>query len=121
MDDWDISDETMAALRGERVTVTFDVAELVPGTYVYLDADDEVLAIGALDDDRHRGVPPALAEFLDNDDDDTDPNGKTIVGPPMTPRSPAPRPAGGDGNDDPDGRTTVGPLMRPRRPAPRRK
>lgn len=91
MDDWDMSDETMAALLGERITVTFNVAELVPGTYVYLDAEDEVLATGAMDDDQARGIPPALAEFHEDDDGKTDPGGNTIVGPLPVPRLPAPR------------------------------
>jgi hypothetical protein len=155
MDDWDISDEMMAALRGERITVTFNVAELVPGTYVYLDADDEIIAVGVLnddddndrwippapnnDDDDNRRVPPALDEFPDDGDDDQRrgvppiweglpedvddnmaPCDRTVVGPLMRPRTPAPRPIH-DYRNEPNRGTFVGPPMKPRRPAPRKK
>jgi hypothetical protein len=117
MDDWDIDDEMVG------ITVTFAIAELIPGTYVYLDADSEILATGALDDDnkdRRRKVPPARDGFPE--DDDIDSSGKTTVGPLMAPRTPAPLPRlsanDDDDDDDPDNRTTVGPLMKPRHPAP---
>jgi hypothetical protein len=107
--DWYIDDETIRALGGERLTITFDAAELVPGTYMYLDADDdEVIVRGAVlepeaepeakveIDDAESGVPPALLNFGDtdfddsDDDEDTDPDGRTFIGPLMAPREPGP-------------------------------
>lgn len=150
--DWEIDDETLRALGGERITITLDVAELVPGTYVYLDADDEVIMRGAILDakDIERGVPLARTDFgeEDFDEQDTDPDGRTIVGPLLTPRTPAsaktPEPARtmttkgspiqprlpvptpdqipneiDDDDDDIGGHTTMGPLIKPRRPAPK--
>lgn len=141
---WDMDDETLFANGGERLTITLGVAELVPGTYVYLDADDEIIMCGVLVDDE-QGVPPARTDFSENDD--TDPDGRTIIGPLLSPRSPAPafKPARTstlkgsaikprqpvptpdeirneiDDDDDIGGHTIMGPLMTPRRPAPRRK
>ena len=93
--DWNIDDETIRALGGERLTITLNVAELVPGTYVYLDADDEVIMRGAVlepeaeieTDDAESGVPPALPDF---DDRDTDPDGRTFIGFLIEPRAPGP-------------------------------
>lgn len=138
MDDWDISDDMMEALRGERITVTLSVAELVPGTYVYLDADDEVLAVGALDDDQHREVPPASDTFPEDDDDaatiidaprlfpdddlDNDLGSRTSLGLFMVSRAPAPKLTEiVDDDDDPDDHTMIGPMIAPRAPASRRK
>lgn len=148
--DWDIDDETLRALGGERLTITLDVAGLAPGTYVYLDADDEVIMRGAiLDAEDARGTPPARPDFGydDNefdDEKDTNPDGRTIVGPLMAPRGPAPIPARtattkgapiqprrpgpapdqirNEIDDDYDigGHTTTGPMIKPRRPAPRK-
>lgn len=145
--DWDIDDETLRAMGGERLTITLGVAELVPGTYVYLDADDEIIMRGEILD----GTPPARPDFGVEglDDQDTDPDGRTIVGPLLEPRVPGrattPRPSRTattrgspiqprrpvpipdqianeiDDDDDIGGRTTLGPMIAPRRPAPRRK
>lgn len=143
--DWEIDDETLRAMGGERLTITLDVAELVPGTYVYLDADDEIIMRGAVLDaeDAERGVPLARTDFgeEDFDEQDTDPDGRTIVGPLLAPRSPAsartetfkgppiqprrPVPTPDhifneiDDDDDISGHTTMGPLIKPRRPAPK--
>jgi hypothetical protein len=132
---------------GERITITLDVAELVPGTYVYLDADDEIIMRGAILDaeDAERGVPLARTDFGGefDDEEDTDPDGRTIVGPLLAPRAPAPVPAPSRtattkgspirprppvptpdqipneiDDDDIGGHTTMGPLIKPRRPAP---
>lgn len=144
--DWEIDDETLRALGGERLTITLDVAERVPGTYVYLDAGDEVIMRGAILDaeDVERGVPLACTDFgeEDFDEQDTDPDGRTIVGPLLVPKTPAlaramttkgspirPRPPvpmpdqipneiDNDDDDDIGGHTTMGPLIKPRRPAP---
>jgi len=144
--DWDMDDETLFANGGERLTITLGVAELVPGTYVYLDADDEIIMRGALEDREgfEQEVPLARTDF--SGEEDTDPNGKTIIGPLFSPRGPAPvlKPARTstlkgpaikprhpvptpdeirneiDDDDDIGGHTIVGPLMTPRRPAPRR-
>lgn len=143
---WDMDDETLFALGGERLTVTLDAAVLVPGTYVYLDADDEIIMRGVLvdDEDLARAVPFSRGDFGDENGDDiedTNPDGRTIVGPLLAPREPArtatrkgpaikPRqpvptpdeiPNEIDDDDDLGGRTIMGPLMTPRRPAPRRK
>ena len=67
--------------RLEGMVVTFNVAELAPGTYVYLDADDEILMIGALDESS---TPD---EFEDSED--TDPFVSTMVGPLVGARLPA--------------------------------
>ncbi len=75
--DWEIDDETLAAMGGERITITFNVAQLVPGTYVFLDADDEVITFGEIEDPE------------DFENRDTDPYGSTIVGPMLEPRAPA--------------------------------
>lgn len=147
--DWDIDDKTMAELGGERLIITLDVAELVPGTYIYLDTDDEIIMRGAILDaeDTERGIPLALpdfgGEFDDDDDDDeedTDPNVCTIVGPLLVPRTPGParattikgspiqprRPAlaldqilNEIDDDENGGYTMIGPPMALRRPAPR--
>lgn len=139
--DWDIDDETLRALGGERLTIVLDVAELVPGTYVYLDADDEIIMQGAVLE------PEAEIDDTDLDDCDTDPDGRTFIGPLMAPRVPGPAttpiPARAttmkgppiqlwspvsepnqvlsetDDSYDLDDFTEVGPLIRPRRPAPR--
>lgn len=98
----DIDDEMLYALGGERLIITLDVAELAPGTYIYLDTDDEIIMEGTVlepepepepeIDDAENGVPPALPDFGDTDLDeqDTDPVGRTFVGPPMAPRMPGP-------------------------------
>jgi hypothetical protein len=155
--DWDIDDETLRALGGERLTITLGVAELVPGTYVCLDADDEVIMKGAVFepaaeaeiDDAESGVPPALPDFGDTDFDDcdTDPDGRTFIGPLMVPRVPGPAttpiPARAttmkgppaqlrspvpepdqilneiDDDNDLGGPTEMGSPIKPRRPAPR--
>ena len=68
----------LALLPEEPLTITFVVAELTPGTFAFLDDEDGVLATGTLDD-----------EFFDEDDEVTEPNGRTIIGPLMDPRLPA--------------------------------
>lgn len=90
--DWDMDDATIAALGGDRLTVTLGIAELVPGTYVYLDTNDEIILRGALVDDADlaKGVPLAKADF--GDEEATDPDGRTIIGPLLTPRGPATAP-----------------------------
>jgi hypothetical protein len=150
--EWDMDDDdTLFANGGERLTITLGVAELVPGTYVYLDADDEIIMRGALVDneDLAHGVLLARVDFGD-DLEDADPDGRTIIGPLLAPREPAlvlkpartstlkgpairprqpvPTPDqirneidDDDDDDDVGGRTLMGPLMTPRRPAPRRK
>ncbi len=138
--DWEIDDETLRAMGGERLTITFDVAELVPGTYVYLDADDEIIMRGEVLDAEN------VEEDFDEQDTDPDPdsNGRTIVGLLLTPRAPAlPEPARtatikgsairprlpvptpdqisneiDDDDNDISGHTTMGPLIKPRRSAP---
>lgn len=140
--DWNIDDETLRTLGGERLIVTLDVAELAPGTYIYLNADDEIIMRGAILDaeDFARGIPFARTDFGSDeyDDRDTDPEGCTIVGLPMTPRAPAfarattlkgipipPRPPVSSPDqisneiedDDCGGPTTVGSPIQPRQPA----
>ncbi len=142
-------DETLFANGGERLTVTLGAIELMPGTYVFLNADDEVIMRGALvdDEDLASGAPLARTDF---GNEDTDPDGRTIIGPllvarrPATPipvqartmtlkgaaikaRAPVPTPDQirneiDDDNDyDIGGHITMRPLITPRRPAPRRK
>lgn len=155
--DWYIDDETIHALGGERLTITFDAAELVPEACVYLDADDEVITQGAvfeLEAEAENRVPSDLLDFSntdfdDNDDRDTDPDGRTFIGPLMAPRepgpvttpipgrattmkgppvqlrSPAPEPDQilneiDDDNYGLGGPTKMRPPIPPRRPAPRR-
>lgn len=77
-------------------------------------------------------VPLARVDF--DDQEDTKPDGKTIIGPLFISKRPAPTPKVSplvpmpdeicneiDDDDDPGGRTITGPPMTPRRPAPRRK
>ncbi len=117
--DWNIDHATMAALGGERLTITLNVAELVPGTYVCLDVDDEVIARGVILDveDLARRVPLARPDFGDEFDDaeDTNPDGCTVMGPLMVPRAPGPVTA----RPEPARAATIkGRPIQPRYPAP---
>lgn len=142
--EWDMDDETLRALGGERLTVTLDVTGLVPGTYVYLDANDEIIMRGAILDAEDVAPGTLLAGAGFDEDEDTITDSRTIVGPLLTPRVPGPvtaklpepsktvtvkglaiqprrsAPISNEINDDDDigGRTVIGPLIKPRRPAP---
>lgn len=84
---YDDDDDTVVLdpLPEEPLTVTFTIAELVPGTYVYLDSEDVVVATGALEDEP---LPELFARDPD-ERNDTIPDIKTIVGPLLSPRRPA--------------------------------